>query len=279
MLSISELYIYPVKSLGGIPVSSALLTDRGLEHDRRWMVIDDDNRFMTQRQLPAMALLQVQVTETGLRIQHKLQPGESIDIPFQPPLPYTIPVIVWDDLCDAQYVNSRVDEWLSDMLSFNCRLVYMPDRSRRPVDARYTINNEITSLSDGYPLLMIGQASLDDVNSRMAVPLPMNRFRPNIVFSGGHPYEEDEMAHFTISEMDFYAVKPCARCVMTTINQDNGMAAKEPLKTLAAYRNRDNKIYFGQNILHRGAGILRVGDRIEIRERKPAIDFARVPVP
>jgi uncharacterized protein YcbX len=275
MLSVSDLFIYPVKSLGGIAVNSALLTDRGFEYDRRWMVIDKENRFITQRELPAMALLQVQVTETGLRIQHKTKRTESTDVPFQPLLPHTVPVMVWDDICEAQYASSRVDEWLSDMLSFDCRLVYMPDRSLRRVDTRYAANDEITSLSDGYPVLMIGQASLDDVNRRMAIPLPMNRFRPNIVFSGGSPFEEDTMAHFRIKEMDFYAVKPCARCVMTTINQDNAVAAKEPLKTLAAYRSKDNKVYFGQNILYRGSGVIQVGDRIEVVERRPAIDFER----
>ena len=274
MFTVSELYIYPVKSLGGIAVNSARLTDRGFEHDRRWMVVDKNNRFVTQRELPAMALLQVQVTDTGLRIQHKTKRTESIDVPFQPPLPNTVPVVVWDDTCDAQYAGSGVDEWLSDMLSFDCRLVYMPDHSRRKVDTRYAANHEITSLSDGYPVLMIGQASLEDVNRRMAIPLPMNRFRPNIVFTGGSAFEEDTMAHFRIQGMDFYAVKPCARCAITTINQDNAVAAKEPLKTLAAYRNRENKVYFGQNILYRGSGVVQVGDGIAVVERKPAIDFS-----
>ena len=274
MFTVSELYIYPVKSLGGIAVNSARLTDRGFEHDRRWMVVDKGNRFITQRELPAMALLQVQVTDTGLRIQLKTKRTESIDVPFQPPLPNTVPVVVWDDTCEAQYAGSRVDEWLSDMLSFDCRLVYMPDHSLRKVDTRYAANNEVTSLSDGYPVLMIGQASLEDVNRRMAIPLPMNRFRPNIVFTGGSAFEEDTMAHFRIQGMDFYAVKPCARCAITTINQDNAVAAKEPLKTLAGYRNRENKVYFGQNILYRGSGVVQVGDGIAVVERKPAIDFS-----
>lgn len=273
MLTISELFIYPVKSLGGIAVPRARLTDRGFEHDRRWMIVDRENRFITQRVLPAMALLQVQLTDEGLHIYHKAKPAESIDIPFLPPASHTAPVTVWDDTCEAQYAGGRADEWLSDMLSFDCRLVYMPDDSHRPVDTRYATAGEITSLSDGFPALMIGQASLDDVNSRLALPLPMNRFRPNIVFTGGRPYEEDEMAHFTVRGMDFYAVKPCARCVMTTIDQDNALAAKEPLKTLAAYRNKNNKIYFGQNILYKGSGVIEVGDRIEVLKRNPAIDF------
>jgi uncharacterized protein YcbX len=273
MLTVSELFIYPVKSLGGISVGSALLTDRGFEHDRRWMLVDGNNRFMTQREWHSMALLQVEIKENGLHIYHKQQPAEGIHIPFLPSIDEKAQVQVWDDVCEARYVCPRADAWLSNMLRTSCRLVYMPDNSRRLVDGRYAINEEITSLSDGYPVLMIGQASLDDLNGRMALPLPMNRFRPNIVFSGGHPYEEDTMAHYTMNGIDFYAVKPCARCVMTTIGQDDAVAAKEPLKTLAGYRNRDNKIYFGQNILYAGNGVVRVGDTIEVIERKEAIAF------
>jgi uncharacterized protein YcbX len=273
MLSISQLYIYPVKSLGGIAVYSALLTDRGFEHDRRWMVTDKNNRFITQRELPAMALLQVQLTGAGLHICHKQKTTESIDIPFKPSLPGTVMATVWDDVCEVQRVDPDVDEWLSDMLSYDCRLLYMPDSSWRSVDTRYAIDNDITSLSDGYPVLMIGQASLDDLNGRLAVSLPMNRFRPNMVFSGGRPFEEDGMAHFTIAGMDFYAVKPCARCPIPTIDQDTAVAAKEPLKTLATYRNKNNKVYFGQNILYRGRGVVQVGDTIAVLERKAGIVF------
>jgi len=273
MLNISQLFIYPVKSLGGIAVNSALLTDRGFEHDRRWMITGKDNCFITQRELPAMALLQVQLTGTGLHIYHKKKSAESIDIPFAPLSPDTVMATVWDDVCEVQRVDPEVDEWLSDMLSYDCRLLYMPDNSWRSVDARYAIDNDITSLSDGYPALMIGQASLDDLNGRLAVPLPMNRFRPNMVFSGGRPYEEDEMAHFTIAGMDFYAVKPCARCPIPTIDQDTALAAKEPLRTLATYRNKNNKVYFGQNILYKGRGVVQVGDSIAVLARGAGIDF------
>ena len=271
MLQVSGLFIYPIKSLGGIAVDSALLTDRGFEHDRRWMLIDKDNRFLTQRVLPGMALLQVKLTATGLQVYHKNHPAESIDIPFITTSSAPVEVVVWDDSCRAQHVDPRLDAWFSRMLSVDCRLVYMPDHSHRPVDTRYATHGEITSLSDGFPVLMIGQASLDDLNGRLAQPLPMNRFRPNIVFSGGHPYEEDELAHFTIGNTDFYAVKPCARCVMTTIDQDKALAAKEPLRTLAAYRNRDNKIFFGQNILYKGGGAVTIGDKVAVIERRQAL--------
>jgi len=140
----------------------------------------------------------------------------------------------------------------------------MPDNTHRITDQRYTSENSITSFSDAYPFLLIGQSSLDDLNSRLAEPLPMNRFRPNIVFTGGEPYREDMMHTFTIGNITFYGVKLCARCVMTTINQDNGTTGKEPLKTLARYRFKNNKIMFGQNLAHKGLGEIRVGDELVV---------------
>ncbi len=140
----------------------------------------------------------------------------------------------------------------------------MPDSTERKVDPKYALQDDITNFSDGYPILIIGQASLDDLNSRLADPLPINRFRPNIVFTGGTPYEEDGMEHFKINDLDFYGVKPSARCVVTTMNQETGIAGKEPLKTLATYRSKNNKVYFGQNVLMKGKGKINVGDPIEI---------------
>jgi hypothetical protein len=273
MLTVSELSIYPVKSLGGIALDSAALTDRGFAYDRRWMLVDANNRFISQREYPSLALLRPALSADSLHIFHKTNPGQSINVPLAPPVAETMTATVWDDLCAVQPVSSDADEWLSEMLSMDCRLVYMPEESQRKVDKRYAANEEITSLSDGYPVLLIGQASLDDLNRRLALPLPMNRFRPNIVFSGGEAFEEDTMAHFRIGGIDFYSVKPCARCVMTTIDQETAIGAKEPLKTLAGYRNANNKIYFGQNILYRGSGEVRVGDRVEVMDRKPPIQF------
>jgi uncharacterized protein YcbX len=140
----------------------------------------------------------------------------------------------------------------------------MPDHSQRLVDFNYAQQNEITSFSDGYPLLIIGQASLDDLNQKLAQPLPMNRFRPNIVFTGGYPFQEDEMKAFEINDINFYGVKPCARCVITTIDQQTGEKNKEPLKTLSTYRMWDNKVYFGQNLLYNNTGTLHAGDKITL---------------
>jgi uncharacterized protein YcbX len=140
----------------------------------------------------------------------------------------------------------------------------MPDQTQRLIDVTYANNNEITSFSDGYPLLLIGQASLEDLNNRLAEPVAMNRFRPNIVFTGGTAFQEDNMKAFEISGINFYGVKPCARCVITTIDQSTGLKGKEPLKTLSTYRSRNNNIYFGQNLLYNGTGSLKIGDRINL---------------
>lgn len=263
MLTVSDLYIYPVKSLGGFSLQEARLTDRGFTYDRRWMLTDENNRFLSQREVPAMALLQVSIREENLLITNK-KTGDLIMISFAPLTTETIMVSVWDDTCIGQRVSDEADAWFSRQLERPCRLVYMPDSTQRTVDAAYAHNKEITSFSDGYPLLIIGQASLDDLNSRLASPLPMNRFRPNIVFTGGIPFQEDDMKQFTIGDVQFFGVKPCARCVVTTIDQESGIKAKEPLKTLSTYRAKDQKIYFGQNLLFKGSGTIRVGDMITL---------------
>ena len=263
MLKVSRLFIYPVKSMGGIEVSTALVTDRGFQHDRRWILVDAHNRFISQREVPEMALLQVTLTEAGLLVSYKKH-SSSILIPFQPQTDEFAEVIIWDDQCPGQFVSHEADLWFSEILGINCRLVYMPDNSIRPTEAEYTPVGHITSLSDGYPFLLVGQASLDDLNQRLDEPLPMDRFRPNIVFTGGEPFAEDLMKSFTIGNIQFNGVKLCARCPVTTIDQETGERGKEPLKLLSAYRKRNNKVYFGQNLIHEGKGEINVGDEIKV---------------
>jgi len=269
MYIISQLFIYPVKSLGGFEVTSAQLTDRGFQYDRRFMLVDRSNNFLTQREHPVMSLLQTAIEGNELVIFHKNNAADKISVPLQPLPGATTKVKVWDDECTAQYVNYEADEWLTKQLFMPCRLVYMPDAEKRLVDEQYAKNKEITSFSDGYPLLIIGQASLDDLNSRLVEPLPMDRFRPNIVFVGGTPYDEDTMDLVKVNGIDMYGVKLCARCTITTINQSTAEKAKEPLKTLAGYRMRNNKIYFGQNILYKQTGQLKVDNVIETIKVKP----------
>ena len=274
MYTISQLFIYPVKSLGGLEVTFTQLTNRGFQNDRRFMLVDSSNNFLTQREYPVMSLLQTAIEGNKLVIFHKNNTADKVAVPLQPAPGPTTKVKVWDDDCAAQYISDSADEWLSNKLSIPCRLVYMPDSEKRLVDEKYADNNEITSFSDGYPLLIIGQASLDDLNNRLAEPLPMDRFRPNIVFVGGAPYDEDIMEHFVINDIDLYGVKLCARCTIPTINQTNASKASEPLKTLAGYRMTNNKIYFGQNILFKQTGWLKQGDTIKIIKSKAAVMFS-----
>lgn len=270
MLTISQLIIYPIKSLSGVNVSSAVLTDRGLAHDRRWMLVDAENHFLSQRELPVMALLQTAITAEGIKVIYKASKLDEITIPFTAS-GETIEVKIWDDRCNAVLVDKTIDKWFTEKLRIDCRLVYMPDESVRLVDRSYAKENEITSFSDGYPLLLIGQASLDDLNSKMQASIPMDRFRPNIVFSGGNPFEEDTFEVFEVAKIQYKGVKLCSRCVVTTIEQATAAGGVEPLKTLATYRKHNNKIYFGQNLLHAGEGCISVGDLLTVLKRKQSV--------
>ena len=265
MLTISNLNIYPVKSLRGISVKSAKVTDRGFEHDRRWMLIDHFGNFMTQREYPQMALINVEIEHKGLNVYHRNKKDLNKHfIPFNLFKPNAITVPIWDDTCSALLVGNDSDKWFSEALDVKCRLVYQPFESRRLVDQKYAKENELVSFADGYPFLIIGQTSLDDLNARMDEPLPMNRFRPNIVFIGGKPFQEDGMKTFKVGNILFYGVKPCARCAITTTDQETAERLNEPLKTLATYRKFENKVLFGMNLLHEGGGEIKIGDKIEI---------------
>jgi uncharacterized protein YcbX len=261
MLQISELYIYPVKSLRGIKLDKALITDRGFKYDRRWMLIDANNRFLSQRENAPMALLSASIENDFLTITDTRNKA-LINIPLNPLKQELIPVTIWDDTCVAQLVSDEADEWFTATLKMDCRLVYMPDGTERFTDQQYTPANSITSFSDAYPFLIIGQASLDDLNKRLSDALPINRFRPNIVFTGGTPYQEDTMDSLTINDIPFKGVKLCARCNIITIDQSDASTGKEPAKTLASYRTKNNKILFGQNLIAEGIGTISVGNEL-----------------
>lgn len=264
---LSEIYIYPVKSLGGISLKESDITARGLKYDRRWLLVDEERRFITQRTYPQMALISVELREQSIEFKHKKK-GTSLNVNLENTSKARSEVVIWNDKVTANNVSEDADEWFSEMLNVKCRLVFMPDDFNRYVDRKYANENEIVSFADAYPFLITGQASLDDLNSRLEVKLPMNRFRPNLVFTGGDPFDEDLIKSFMISSITFRPVKPCARCVVTTINQESALTNEEPLKTLATFRTINNKIMFGQNLLHNGNGTIKVGDELKIIEWK-----------
>ena len=268
---LSELYIYPVKSLGGISLQQAELVETGLKYDRKWMLIDEKGVFVTQRKHFELAMLQVGIDAERITVTHKKDPAQSISFSVEENTGLSIPVSIWDDESTGLEVSKLVNEWFSDFMQMSVRLVKMPADARRLVDPRYAENNEIVGFSDGYPCLLISQASLDGLNKKLEVPVRIDRFRPNFVFTGGEPHIEDSFGSFYIGEMLFSAVKPCARCVLTTIDQQTGEKGQEPLKTLAGYRTINKKVLFGQNLIHQGSGMIRVGDEIRLISRKPTV--------
>lgn len=253
--------IYPIKSLSGISLLSSEVEERGLKYDRRWMLVDESNKFFTQRDFPEMALLKVTVEKDGLKLKHKTKTFESLFVPFEFEYTKTEKVLIWDDTVTGAFYNLQIDDWFSKIIGIKCHLVKMPESTKRSVNESY-VENKIVSFADGYPFLIIGQSSLDDLNSRMEIPLPMNRFRTNFVFSGGKPFEEDNWKKFKIGDVVFEAVKPCARCVITTTDQETTERADEPLNTPSKYRKIGNKVMFGMNVVCESMGQIRVGDEI-----------------
>ena len=270
-LSLTGLYLYPVKSLGGYAVTEADVTARGLRHDRRWLLVDERNRFLTQRQHPELALLAVAPAYNGFLIAHRQRPELlPLFIPFEAQPDRTLFVTVWDDILWAWRGAPEADEWLSEALGRTCRLVYMSDMVRRDVEPDLNPAGQLVSFADGYPFLLAGEAALADLNTRLAEPVLMNRFRPNLVFGGGEAYEDDAWEQFRIGEVPFRAVRGCGRCVLTTIDQQTAQKNPlgDPLRTLATYRKAENCTLFGQNVTGPGHGRLRVGDAVTVLSRK-----------
>lgn len=262
MLVLNQIIVYPIKSLSGISLDNSLVTKKGLQFDRRWMLIDNIGGFVSQRTHPQLALFQTKLEGESLYVYQADEKGDLLQLDLHPVSGDMTTVQIWDDRCEALLVNKMADQWFSEKLKEAVRLVYMPEHVNRLVDTDYAKQGETTGFADGFPVLLIGQRSLDDLNSRLTQPVTMNRFRPNLVFTGGLPYHEDVMRQMTIGEVSFRIVKPCARCSMTTIDPLTGLGGQEPLRTLASYRSQKNKVYFGQNCLVENEGVLFLGDEL-----------------
>ena len=261
-LHLSALNIYPIKAAHGIALEQSEVDAFGLRHDRRWMVVDDAGGFLSQRSHPRMALVTPSIQGERLRIEAPGMP--ALTTPLNPSATVATAVTVWDDSCQASWLGEQAAAWFTEFLGTPCSLVYMADDVVRPADPAYAPRDARVSFADGFPFLLISEESLADLNRRLTQPIPMNRFRPNLVVRGGEPYAEDGWERIEIGGLGLRVVKPCGRCVVTTTDQRTGERGKEPLRTLATYRNRGGEVMFGQNAVHEGPGRLRVGDPISV---------------
>ena len=263
-IKVSEIIIYPIKSFGGISLNSSKILKTGLEHDRLFMLVDENNNFITQRQFPILSTIKTEIDKDGIIISNKAF-GEII-VPFIQKEENYIEVNVWRSICKSLVVDENINKILSNFLNIPCKLVYLPEETKRTVNPEYDIlGNSIVSFADGYPFLIISQESLDDLNSKLEQKILMNRFRPNIVVSGGIPFQEDTWKKINIGDNIFHIVKPCERCVITTVEQDLGISLnKEPLKTLSTYRNINGKIIFGQNMISENFSSIKIYDSVNI---------------
>ncbi len=263
-LRVSGLWRYPVKSLRGQACERLVIGERGPAYDRQWMLVDMDGRFLSQRQLPQMALIEAELDGNALTLRAPGRPALTISAAGGGA---RLPVDIWSDHCEGERVDEVADAWLGEFLNLDCRLVRFPDDRMRQVDTRYARTGDQVGFADGFPLLLISQASLDALNERLSEPVDMRRFRPNLVIAGSEPHAEDSWRRVRIGALELEVVKPCSRCPIPGIDPDTAGKSPEVLQVLAGYRRgEDNKVYFGQNVLHRGCGELRLGQPVEVLE-------------
>ncbi|MEU8567183.1 MOSC N-terminal beta barrel domain-containing protein [Streptomyces pathocidini] len=272
---LSAVRVHPVKSVAGRALGEAAVEPWGLAGDRRWMLIGPDSRCVTQREQPRLALAAAEaLSGSGVRVS---APGlEPLTVEVPEPVATTA-VGLFRDKVEAVPAGPAADAWFSEYLGTDVRLVHLDDPARRrPIDPRYSLPGETVSFADGYPLLAATTASLDALNLLIAQgdhadegPLPMDRFRPNIVVDGTAPWSEDEWSRIRVGEVVFRVAKPCGRCVVTTTDQRTAERGKEPLRTLARHRRFGDKLVFGQNLVPEDTGTIRVGDAVEFLEPGP----------
>jgi uncharacterized protein len=274
MLRVTALYRYPVKSCRGIAVPSAEVAARGFAEDRRFLVVDADGKFLTQRVLPRMALIDTALAAGDLVLSSAGHGAVRVPLHGPAPHPATRAVIIWKDTVLAEDCGDGPAAWLSDFLGLACRLVRAGDAYSRPVLAHKLppalrpdppAAHEV-SFADGFPFLVISEESLADLNGRLDAPVPMNRFRPSVVVAGGAPYAEDTWGRFRIGDVVFHGATRCGRCIVTTTDQITAERGKEPLLTLSGYRrDADGSVMFGRNVVNETkSGRVAIGDRVEL---------------
>lgn len=262
-ITISSLIYYPIKACRGFEVEATNVERMGLQHDRRMMVVTPDGGFLTQREYPRLALVTPKLNNGTLELSapdyDSMQVGiQTTGIP--------VSVEVWKSKgIQAIDQGEEAAQWFSDWLGTEVRLVHLADGYLRRVSAEYAINgDDHTGFADGYPILLTSEEGLQDLNSRLDTPVPMNRFRPNVVVKGCEPFAEDTWNRIRAGDVEMAVVKPCARCVVTTIDKNTLETSKEPLKTLGKYRKQTLGAIFGQNVIPLNEGILQLGMTVEV---------------
>ncbi|HEX8821278.1 MAG TPA: MOSC domain-containing protein [Archangium sp.] len=268
MPTLTSLTLYPLKSCAGLPLTRATVEPLGLQHDRRWMAVRPDGSFLTGREFPALVRVRAVPGAKGLHLSAPDMP--DLEVPLPPADAPRLDVTVWDDTCSAARVRAEADRWLSDYLGQPALLVHVDARMQRPVDPKYATPEDQVGFADAFPLLLLSEASLADLNQRLPRSVPMARFRPNLVVDGCAPFAEDGWKRLRIGAVELAVVKPCARCVFTTVDPETARRdpQNEPLRTLTTYRRLGPKklVMFGQNVIVRRPGELRVGDAVELLE-------------
>lgn len=262
-MHLSALYIHPLKSAASLALQSVDCDPRGPRHDRRWMLVDETGRFVSGRQVGALVRLFVQPHDAGITLRWN---DETHEVAAPSGEHGRVAVTVWKSEVDAAQADPAASEWISRRIGRAVRLVHMDATAQRFANPKYAGPDSPVSFADGYPWMLIGQSSLDALNAKLTPPVPMPAFRPNLVVAGATPHAEDGWTHLRIGAVEFRVVKPCTRCVFTTVEPDSGQrrADGEPLATLKTYRRSEDGIVFGMNLVALGGGTLRVGDPVEL---------------
>lgn len=272
MITVSALYIYPVKSCRGVALTEARLDAFGLEHDRRFLVVDATGHFLTQRSVPRMALIEPEITPTELVLRTRGATDLRVPLPGGLERERRTQVVIWRDTVEAIDLGDAAANWLRDCLGQRCRLVHTGShfarrlrREKIPAPHQLALPDVPVAFADAYPLLAVSEASLAALNDRLEPRVLMDRFRPNIVLSGCGPHDEDTWPMVRIGGVEIRAGGDCARCTVTTVDQATAQPGKEPLRSLSKYRRTsEGSVLFGQNWIHTAPGTLRVGDRVEV---------------
>jgi len=266
MFTLDQICIYPIKSCAGIELQSSRVLDRGFPLDRRWLLVDEKGQFISQRSTPLLGQIKLSHEKDQLTVSYPDKTALILDLNHHSDMRHQ--VNIWKDRVNALWVSQACDDWFSAVLNQPVHLIHMNEEVHRPLFKEGLPQGRSfdVSFADGYPYLLTSQSSLDNLNGRLKQPVPMDRFRANLVVGGFEAFAEDHWKRIKIGPVEFLVIKPCARCQVTTIDQKTGVRSKEPLKTLAGYRKQNGKVMFGMNLLALNSATVSLKDRVSIIE-------------